>query len=221
MKEKLANATTAALVLCALTLTALLVRKELFPAGPENVVEVREIDGWERFAREGHVLGRRAAPVTIVEFSDFQCPFCAAAHRSLVEVRRKYPDEVAVIYRHLPLAGHPHAFTAALATECAADQGAFEAYHDLLFAKQDSIGLVPWDGLARAAGVAEVGRFRECMERETFRDRVERDRAAAFRLRAEGTPTFLVNGKLFRGAVTAAGWDGWILPTLEASVNGR
>jgi protein-disulfide isomerase len=151
-KERLQNTASVVLVVCALTVTGLLVRQQLFPPAAVAAVPVTRVKDWQPLSQVGNVMGPRGARVTIVEFSDFQCPFCGQAAQALQGVRERYPD-VAIVYRHLPLEAHPHAFAAAVASECAAEQGAFQAFHDHLFAHQDSIGVTPWDSVAHRAGV--------------------------------------------------------------------
>lgn len=208
MKNLLANTATAVLALCALTMTGLVVRREL-QSQPSGTAEpdVREIEGWEALASAGHLMGDPNAPVKIVEFSDFECPFCAEAHSTLQEIRKKYGGQVAVVYRHFPLPRHPNAFDAALATECAAEQDAFEPYHNLLFQQRDSIGATAWDDFAERAGVKDLDDFRKCMEEQRFRDRVLRDERAAKALGIRGTPAFVVHGRLFTGSYPMDIWD--------------
>jgi protein-disulfide isomerase len=207
MKQSLSNVLTGILVLCALAVTGMMVRREFFaPEGPP----VARVDGWQKIAREGHALGSAAAPVTIIEYSDFQCPFCAQAHRELKQVRAKWGNRLNVVFRHYPLESHAHAFEAAVAAECAAEQGRFDAYHDRLFTLQDSIGVRGWEQFARDAQVANLAAFDQCLESTAVRGRVERDRKLGAGLGTRGTPTFIVNGKMFKGALTAAQWDPWI-----------
>lgn len=206
-KDLLQNAVTGVLVLCALTVIGLVVRRQFLPSAAEAAVT--EVEEWKPLALVGNRMGPAQPEVSVVEFSDFQCPYCARAHQELAEVRKKHPG-VAVVYRHLPLNGHAQAVPAAVASECAAEQGAFEAYSDLLFRNQDSIGVTGWDEFARRSGVRDVERFRACLTGDAARERVERDRAAATRLGARGTPTFVVNGKMFSGSVPPGGWDRWI-----------
>jgi protein-disulfide isomerase len=208
MKNQLANTATAVLALCALTMTGLVVRRELQSQPSEAAeLDVREVDGWESLAGEGHLIGNPNAPVKIVEFSDFECPFCAEAHSTLQEIRKRYGGQVAVVYRHFPLPRHPNAFRAALATECAAEQNAFESYHNLLFQQRDSIGVTAWDDLADRAGVKDLGMFRQCMEEQRFRDRVLRDERAGKALGIRGTPAFVVRERLLTGSYPMDVWD--------------
>src|SRR5690606_14908791 len=84
-------------------------------------------------------IGPSSAPVTIVEFSDFQCPFCSRAQPTLLELQKRYPSDVRIVFRHLPLDFHNQAFDAAVAAEAAHEQGRFDTYHRLLFENQKAL----------------------------------------------------------------------------------
>lgn len=216
MNERFQNAVTAVVALCALAVTGLVLRREVFASSAGPQAEVRTVQGWQALARAGNPMGPAQPRVRVVEFSDFQCPFCAQAAMDLKQLRRKYPGQVAVIYRHFPLPAHRYAQTAAVASECAAEQGRFEAYHDLLFASQDSIGVTAWDTYADRAGVTDLPRFRGCLAGSSAAARVDRDRDIATRLGTRGTPTFVVNGKMFSGSNPPGGWDAVILEAMRA-----
>lgn len=200
MKTILANLSTALMVVCALTVTALVVRREIFHAPQAAVsVESRTVPDWRSYV-EGQRIGPADARVTIVEFSDFECPFCRETAERLRTIRGRYPRDVAVVYRHYPLSYHKHAVPAAKASLCAARQGRFEGYHDALFARQDSLGLIPWTQLAAIAGIPDVPGFEECMRGPDPVPEIERDLAAGTRLGVRGTPAILVNDRLVFGA---------------------
>lgn len=205
MSKTISNVFTGILVLCALVITGMVVRRELSADGGK--AEPATVTGWERIASVGHVMGAADAPVTLVELSDFQCPFCAQAHLQLQEVRARHGDRLKVVFRHYPLPSHAHAFNAAVAAECAGEQGVFEAYHDRLFRMQDSIGVRGWDQFARDAGVKDLAAFGQCLETDAVRGRVERDRRLAAGLGTNGTPTWIINGKMFKGMMTADDWE--------------
>lgn len=198
--ELLQNLLTAVLVLCALVVTGLLVRRELFPAaasdqGPRE----RVVRDWQSYAVPRHRAGPAGAPVTIVEFSDFQCPFCKTVAGRLDSLRARFPEDVAVVYRHFPLRIHPHAVSSARASECAAEQGRFWQMHDALFARQDSIGQLSWSRFASAAGVPDPASFQRCIERQEFTG-LHEDTLAGKRLAIEATPTLLINRYQLVGA---------------------
>lgn len=206
MQKFLSNAVTAILVICALTVTSLAVRKELLPqsVGPERSrSETRTVPDWRTYV-DGQRIGPADAPVTIVEFSDFECPYCRQTADQLRTLRRKYPRDVAVVYRHFPLPYHSKAVTAARASLCASRQGRFEAYHDAIFANQDSLGSIGWARLAEAAAVPDLAAFRSCVDRTDPVPQIERDLKAGKRLGVSATPTFLVNDQLIQGAPPGA-----------------
>lgn len=164
----LASYSVAGLFACALILTILVVRREF--GVPSDKVEpstrLVRVEGWRQYARRGHVFGSAEARITIVEFSDFQCPFCRELAPRLKRLRVSYPEDVRVVYRHYPLQLiHPHAYRAAVAAECAEDQGRFEAFHDSLFVKQDSIGVLSWGRFGKRAGMGDTTAFVFCILR--------------------------------------------------------
>ena len=211
-RDRFSVISTALLVLCALGLTGAVVKREFFPAsasGPRT--EPWRVGNWEELAGAGQVIGRPGAPVRIVEFSDFQCPFCAQYAATLRAVRDRHPDRVALVYRHFPLdAIHPHARDAAVAAECAGEQGRFEPYHDRLFAQQDSIGSKAWDRFAAEADVPDSAAFRRCLADPRVHARVARDAALATRTRVEVTPTLVIAGTVIPGVISEAELERWI-----------
>ncbi|HEV2146822.1 MAG TPA: DsbA family protein [Longimicrobiaceae bacterium] len=201
MRAKLSDALTLVMVVCAVVVTGLVVRREFFPPAGDTPRAVRQVENWEAAAAEGSLLGSAEAPVRIVEFSDFQCPFCARVQPGLKRLQQEHPGKVTIVYRHLPLQEiHPHAFEAALAAECAGAQGRFEPYHDALFEMQDSIGSRDWGRYAEDAGVADLQEFRQCVAERRFESRVRRDMEEAERIGVRGTPVFIFDGKMISGA---------------------
>ena len=148
---------------------------------------------------DGPSKGPDSAPVTIVEFSDFECPFCSRALGTIEQVLAKYPEQVRLVYRHLPLAMHARARPAAIAAACADAQGKFWPYHDLLFADRKALDD---DDLASYAEKLELDseRFGACLADSATGRKVDADAAAAASVGITGTPAFLVNGILLSGA---------------------
>ncbi len=144
--------------------------------------------------------GSAAAPVIIVEFSDFQCPYCRGVAPTLKTLLAKYAGRVSLAYRDLPLRElHPQAQQAAEAARCAGEQGKFWEYHDLLYtgeAKFDAGSLV---GRARILGL-DVERFSSCLASGKFKNSVEEDVQEATRAGVSGTPAFFINGIFLSGA---------------------
>lgn len=144
--------------------------------------------------------GPAGARVVITEYADFQCPFCRDSQAALKRLLREYGTEVRLVFRHLPLDLHPHAFAAARAAACAERQNSFWPYHDALFAAAD---LAPASLAAAAASLGlDAARFKACLDSEESRTRVLDDMAEAKRLGISGTPAFIINGRLLRGALT-------------------
>lgn len=164
----------------------------------------RSIRNWKSLAKEGSVLGQADAAVTVVEFSDFQCPFCAELSKTIRTMQANDPGRFRVVFRHYPLAQHTHATDAAVAAECAGRQGRFAEYHDALFADQDSIGNRSWTAFGAQAGVADTAALKTCMGGADARARVDADATAAAKLRLPGTPSLIIDGKLHSGAITEA-----------------
>jgi protein-disulfide isomerase len=200
-RETFSTVMTAVLVLCALTVTGFVARREL-GGSRAKYPPAESVADWTIYHTDGQRTGPAAAAVTIVEFSDFMCAFCREFSTRLTDVRDQYPNSIALIYRHFPLPRHGAvAEQAAMAAECAGDQGRFHAMHDSLFAWQDSLGVVPWRQLGAAAGVADILRFARCLTDSTVAARVRRDFEAGRRLGVRGTPTILVNDMRLVGAV--------------------
>jgi protein-disulfide isomerase len=139
-------------------------------------------------------IGPENAPVTIVEFADFQCPYCAQSASTLNQALARYPGKVRVVFRNFPLSFHTYAQKAHEAAECANEQGKFWQYHDVLFANQGALGV---DDLKRyAAGVGLDGeRFSQCLDTGKYAEKVRKDYEEGARYNVRGTPTFFINGK--------------------------
>lgn len=152
-------------------------------------------------------LGPKDAAVTIVEFGDFQCPYCRAAVYPIRQVLNAYPKDVRLVFRHFPITSvHELAQELAEASLCAHDQGKFWPLHDQLYANQESLSKEKLDELARSVGL-DMNRFENCLLAGQFRDEVNQDFAAAASLGARGTPTWIVNGQKLEGALPFETWQ--------------
>jgi protein-disulfide isomerase len=153
----------------------------------------------ERVTREDHVRGNPQAPVVVIEYADFQCPYCARAHKALTDLRDEYGDKLCLVYRHLPLSDlHPFAGFAAEAAEAAGVQGKFWEMHDALFEYQALVDPDELPSLASGVGL-DVSDFRDDMVSRRFRERVEGDAERARSEGASGTPAFFINGERYQG----------------------
>ena len=139
------------------------------------------------------------APVTIVEFSEFQCPFCRRVAPTVREIEARYRGRVRLVFRHFPLARHKEAPKAAEAAECAREQGRFWEMHDVLFENAERLSVADLKQHARTAGV-EGAAFDACLDSGRHEARVRKDLADAQSYGASGTPMFFVNGRLVSGA---------------------
>jgi len=172
-------------------------------------VEVLLVPPRVTVAAEGPSVGPVGAPVTIVEFSDFQCPYCARAGAIVKQIHERYPTQVHFVYRHLPLERiHRNARGAAEASACADDQGRFWDFHDKLFANQRALAAADLQRYAKELGL-DTQAFEQCVKERKFQAQVDRDLAAAAEAasgagkRGLGTPAFFVNGILISGAKPA------------------
>jgi Na+/H+ antiporter NhaA len=147
-----------------------------------------------------HIRGPDQAPVTLLEYGDYECPFCGRAEPIIRELLDSFGDDVRYVWRHLPLNDvHPNAQMAAEAAEAAAGQGAFWEMHDLLLRHQDALADDDLTEYARALGL-DVERFWEELRRRRYADRVAEDVASADASGVAGTPTFFINGRRHQGA---------------------
>jgi protein-disulfide isomerase len=166
---------------------AIAARRLLQPQPPKTISD------WRSYGIQGDRVGSATAPVTVVMFSDFQCPYCRNADRDLAEIRSQQPGLFSILYRHYPLSFHTFAHSAAVAAVCADRQDAFNAMHDLLFANRDSLSNKSWSEYGRLAKVRDLSLFNSCLSSPWAIARVRTDSLAGARLGVHGTPTFLIN----------------------------
>lgn len=143
--------------------------------------------------------GPSNAPIQIVEFSDFECPFCFRANPTIAELFSAYGDRVRLVYRHFPLPNHPNARPAAEAAACANEQGRFWEYHDRLFANQARLGAADLKQHAAELGL-DATKFNACVDSRRFQKEVDADIDAGQALGISGTPHFFINGRPLGGA---------------------
>ena len=148
----------------------------------------------------GASVGPRDAPVTIWEYSDFQCPYCRQARSTVAKILAANEGKVRLVFKHLPLPIHPRAFPAAVAAFCAQDQGQFWPFHDRLFDSTD-LSDDSLMGIARDVRL-DPGRFAECISSERARTSILADMQEANKAGFSGTPTFVINGSVVRGLVS-------------------
>jgi len=157
-----------------------------------------------------HAKGPTTAPVTLVEYGDYECPHCGRAYPIVKELQERMGDRMRFVFRNFPLTEiHPHAGLAAQAAEAAGEQGQFWAMHDLLFENQKALDLAHLASYGRRLGMDPVA-LGQALERGAFEARVQEDFLSGVRSGVNGTPTFFINGTRYDGA--------WDLPFLTAAV---
>jgi protein-disulfide isomerase len=206
--DRLTDAATVLVGACAVVVTGVVVSRELSgerdstPPPGNPVLEV--VEDWRPIAAEGHRLGPAEAAVTIVEFGDYGCSFCRDAARHLTAILREHREDVALVYRHLPLIDQSPAHLAAIAAECAGEQGAFWTFHDLLYRSSawlyGSTSQVLVE-MAAPADVPDIELFKACVGREGPVPAIAADLTTASDAGFRGTPTFLVNGRKYMGVL--------------------
>ena len=148
----------------------------------------------------GHpAQGPKDAPVTIVEFTDFQCPFCKATQATLKQLHDKYGDKIRLVHMDYPLPFHAHAMDAAKAARCANEQGKFWQYHDALFADQSKLAPADLKATATKLGM-NSSKFDTCFDSAKYDSQIKADQAAGEKVGVDGTPAFFIDGRPLTGA---------------------
>jgi len=146
------------------------------------------------------VRGNTAAPITIVEFSDFQCPFCARVNPTLAKVREVYGDKVKIVFKDYPLPNHPQAPKAAEAARCAGEQKKYWEMHDAMFANQRALEVPALKQTARAIGL-DGGAFDQCIDSGKWAATIQKGSELGEKMGVNSTPTLYVNGRALIGAM--------------------
>lgn len=174
-----------------------------------------------------HIRGNDQAGVMVMEFSDYQCPYCKRTQPTIQALIQEYGDRVAFGYRHYPLAFHQEADDASLAIECARDQGKFEQMHEIFFNQPNNLSRPELKKIARQVELADPEQFDRCLDDNTYADRLARDMQVAESVGITGTPGFIVGyhdpdkgtleGELISGAQPASVF----VSTIEKYLKGR
>ena len=142
-----------------------------------------------------HSMGPATAPVTVVQYGDYQCPYCGEAYPVIARVLKEFPDQVRFVFRNFPLAEiHPEAVDAAIVAEFAAEKGEFWRAHDLLYENQHELGLPLYERICATLGLS-MQELREAAKRPAILDRIRADENGGIRSGVNGTPTFFINGE--------------------------
>lgn len=167
--------------------------------GPVRTLSQAE---WNRILQGGNHIGPKTAPVTIVEFADFQCPDCRMFAQVLDQYRSNHPDQLHIIVHNFPLRQHPQAVTAAESANCVAKSGDFAMYYSLLFDNQNRFYTEPWDSLARLAGVKDIDSLNGCMKTDSNKNSIRRDMQLGMNIGLMETPTIVIDRVLYSGALS-------------------
>jgi len=207
-------------------LMRLLVQAKVQQAREDYYKRLRQQDGTVVLLRKpalqaapdpARLRGNPKAQLVIVEFSDFQCPYCGAVEPTLKSLLAKYDGKVSLAYHDLPLRDiHPQAQQAAEASRCAAEQGKFWEYHDLLFANQNKLNR---DGLIELARTAKVNekQLDECLSSGKYKALIEQEAQLGLRAGLTGTPGFFINGNMLSGNLPVESFEKFIQAALAPS----
>lgn len=149
-----------------------------------------------------YVRGDYNAPVTLIIFSDYQCPYCASHEATIKQILNDYKGKVRMVFRNFPLSFHAEAEKAAEATECAGEQGKFWEMHDKIFEANENgtMSVDQWKTIAKALGL-NTSKFNDCLDSGKYVDKIKADMAEGQAAGVSGTPATFVNGELVTGAV--------------------
>ena len=186
---------------------------EKTPDGKTQVIEVPAADEVQQEPAQQEAIrydiptegfpfdGPEDAPIVIVEFSDFECPFCTKWHNeTYLPLLEEYPDQIKLVYRNFPLTSiHPNAYLSAEAAMCAGDQDAYWPYHEKLFVGEHGLSKLALNEYARELEL-DTATFEECLESRRYQDFVRADMDYAISIGVQSTPTFYINGQLVVGA---------------------
>lgn len=143
--------------------------------------------------------GPSDAWVTIVEVSDFQCPFCGKVVPTITDLQKKYGNDIRVVFKNNPLSFHPRAMPGAMSAECAREQGKFWDVYERQFTNQKALEDADLEKYAKEAGV-DMGRWKACYTSNKYKARIEEEQRQVVALGARGTPAFFINGRFLSGA---------------------
>jgi len=154
-------------------------------------------------AETDHIRGNPNAAITLVEFSDFECPFCERQYQTMKQLLDEYPQEIRLVYKHFPLGFHQYAQKAAEASECAWEQDSFWEYHDKLFENQSDYSVENFKKWANSLGL-KTNQFNDCLDSGKYAKKVQADAKEGEEKGVSGTPATFINGQLITGALPYA-----------------
>jgi len=152
-----------------------------------------------------HAKGPKDAKITIIEFSEFECPFCSRVTPTIQQLFKDYEGKIRVVFKHNPLPFHPHAMPASEAAFAAGAQGKFWEMHDKLFANQKALERANLETYAQEIGL-DMAKFKADLDGGKFKEQIKKDQELGAKFGARGTPTFFINGRTLRGAQPIEGF---------------
>lgn len=196
--EKLSSG---ALTLAVIVVTALLVRREF---GEGNIEGKRAVvagfeKNWQKLLLEGRSIGPESAPVTLVYFSEVECPFCREFEQRLAKIDSIFPQAINRRLIHFPLPSHRNALAGAYSLECSGQQGRFREMLAVVFSRQSHLDDVKWTELAGTAGVGDLTAFARCMDSDSTKATIKRAQRLGEEFKVKGTPTIVLNGWRING----------------------
>lgn len=220
MRERILNISIVVLTVCAVITTGLVIRKELFPstqhtASSAAAQAARTVDDWRQLSDVRAKHGKEDAGIVIVEFSDFSCPYCAQMVSPLQQLTQKYPDQIAVVYRHLPRPGSSYSYRAAVAAECGSRQNMFMQVRETIFENLRNASDRSFDYLANFLGMPDPTAFENCLNDADISKVIDEDVAAAASAGISATPTLVVNDRVLVGARTFAQLDSFVMAAMK------
>lgn len=178
-------------------------RDQLTTVAAAEATQIRQVARTEVETADDPTIGSSEAAVTIVQFADFQCPYCAQSVATIKTLLATFGNDIRIIHRDFPVETlHPDAFGAAVAGECARQQGKFWQFHDLVYLNQEVVSDTALASYAGQAGL-NMQAFTACTQNAATSDEVAEDYQAGLKLGVRGTPTWFVNGYRVEGAIPA------------------
>ena len=214
------RAISAVLTVAVVAFTVVYLRQNLWssPGAGARELRVTVEERWrdlKELAAIGQHRGNPRAPIHLIEFADFECPFCRRFDSVSRALESKYDGKIRRTFLHTPIPGHRFASQAARVAECAGEQHRFWPMHDALFALQDSLGTRPWILYARDAGIPSEAQFEQCAQRSDTVAAVAAGLRLALDFEVRGTPTIVLNGRRMDGAPTTGMLDSVIKQLLK------
>ncbi|HYW34462.1 MAG TPA: thioredoxin domain-containing protein [Balneolaceae bacterium] len=178
-------------------------KAQLVPKRSKQPQKEIAIQKWRTLVNHGRMLaGSSNAPVTLVEFSDFQCPHCAKFEQTLTKYLKKHPHQLRVIIIYFPLPQHRWAREAAKQADGVAHYGDFETFVKLLYKNQDKFSSQPWDSLAKLAGVKNLKALHQYVHRKSLNNKIQKDMRLGISVGLRQTPTIIINRKFYSGELS-------------------